>query len=140
MKINHVELVIFLLSLNQIFSHYIYLGVERYGKIEKSEVLNKDSQIYRFLSNDEEKKFKIYPGDIIASQENPDYTKYKCEDGAFPVQNKLREGYEYSLKIYNDYIVNVEQITKVENEYIPPVKNSPGLKTLKNFIATAFNP
>ena len=101
--------------------------------------MNKDSKIYRFSINNEEKKFKIYPGDIVIAQDNPNIT-YKCEDGAYQVQNKLKEGYEYSLKFYKDYIINVEQITKVENEHIPPVKNSPGLRTLKNFIATAFQP
>ena len=140
MKLKNVDLILFLIIVNQIFSQYIYLGVERYGEIERSEVLNKDNQVYRFLIENKEVKFKIYPGDIIASQEIPDYNTYKCEDGAFPVQNKLKEGYEYSLKFYNDYIINIEQITKIENEHIPPVKNSPGLKTLKNFLATAFQP
>ena len=133
-------IIIFLMILNPILSQYIYLGVERYGEIKREEVLNKDNQIYRFLFENKEVKFKIYPGDIIASQETPDYDTYKCEDGAYPVQNKLKEGYEYSLKFYNNYIINIEQITKVENEHIPPVKNAPGLKTLKNFLATAFQP
>jgi len=104
--------------LNPILSQYIYLGVERYGEIKREEVLNKDNKIYRFLFENKEVKFKIYPGDIIASQETPDYDTYKCEDGAYPVQNKLKEGYEYSLKFYNNYIINIEQITKVENDAI----------------------
>ena len=140
MAINNVGLILFLIILNQISSQYKYLGVERYGEITKSEVLNKESKVYRFLHNNQEVKFKIYPGDIIAEQEEPVYDKYKCEDGAFPVQNKLREGYEFSLKFYNDYIINIEQITEIHNEHIPPVKNAPGLKTLKNFISTAFQP
>ena len=37
-------------------------------------------------------KFKIYPGDIIASQEMRNYNQYKSEEGAYPVQNKLKEG------------------------------------------------
>ena len=140
MKISHVDIIIFLIFMNLISGQYKYLGVERYGEIERNEVLNKDSQIYRFLYNNKEMKFKIYPGDIIASQEIPDYDTYTCEDGAYPIQNKLKEGYEYSLKIYNNYIINVEQQTKIDIEYIPPVKNTPGLKTLKNFISTAFQP
>ena len=102
--------------------------------------MNKDSQIYKFLFENKEIKFKIHPGDIISSQNNPDYDKYKCEDDAFPIQNKLKIGYEYSLQISNDSIINLEQLTKIENGFIPPVKNKPGLKTLKNFIATAFQP
>jgi len=138
MKFYHVFLIIIIMS--QIICKYKYLGVERYGTIKRNEVLNKDSQIYRFIYNGQEVKYKIYPGDIIASQDKPDYDKYKCEDGAYPIQNKLKEGYEYSLKFFDDYIINAEQLTKVENEYIPPVKNSPGLRTLKNFISTAFQP
>ena len=140
MKIKYVDLILFLIILTQISGQYKYLGVDKYGEITKEEVLNKNSQIYRFLHDNKEVKFKIYPGDIIDSQESPDLNKYKCEDGAFPVQNKLKVGYDYSLKFYNDYIINVEQLTKIENTYIPPVKNAPGLKTLKNFIATAFQP
>ena len=137
---NIFEVIIFLLVFKHMLSQYKYLGVERYGEIKREEVLNKDNQIYRFLINNEEVKYKIYPGDIIASQEIPDYDTYKCEDGAYPIQNQLKEGYEFSLKFYNDYIVNIQQITKVENEFIPPIKNIPGLKTLKNFISTAFQP
>ena len=134
------EYIIFLLALEQMNSQYKYLGVERYGEITRAEVLNKENQIYRFLINNKEMKYKIYPGDIIATQEKPDYDKYKCEDGAYPVQNQLKEGYEFSLKFYNDYIVTVEQLTKIDIEYTPPIKNIPGLRTLKNFIATAFQP
>ena len=140
MKINLVDIIIFLIAINQISSQYKYLGVERYGEIDREEVLNKENKIYRFLYNNKEVKFKIYPGDIIAKQETPDYSKYKCEDGAYPVQNNLKEGYEYNLKFYEDYIINAEQITIVKNEHIPPVKNAPGKKTLKNFLATAFQP
>lgn len=136
----YVDLILFLLVVNQVSNQYKYLGVERYGVIKRDEVLNKDSEIYRFLLDNKEVKFKIYPGDIIASQETPDYSKYKCEDGAYPVQNKLKEGYEYSLKFDKGYIIDVKQLTQVENEFIPPVKNAPGLKTLKNFLATAFQP
>ena len=137
---NIFEVIIFFFFFKHMLSQYKYLGVERYGEIKREDVLNKDNQIYRFLINNEEVKYKIYPGDIIASQEIPDYDTYKCEDGAYPIQNKLKEGYEFSLKFYNDYIVNIQQITKVENEFIPPIKNIPGLKTLKNFISTAFQP
>ena len=123
-----------------IFS-FKYLGVERYGEIQRNEVLNPESQIYRFLNKDKEEKYKIYPGDIINSTDTgPDYLEYKCEDEAFPIQNKLIEGYEYNLTIENNTIINISQLTKIENKYIPPIKYVPGLKTLKNFISTAFQP
>ena len=49
MKFYHVFLIIIILS--QIICKYKYLGVERYGTIKRNEVLNKDSQIYRFIYN-----------------------------------------------------------------------------------------
>ncbi len=124
-----------------ILSSYVYLGIEGYGKINKSEVLNPESKIYRFLNEKkEEEKFKIYPGDIINQTDSSEYTKYKSEQGAYPVQNKLVENYEFELKIENDYIRDVKQITKIENNYEPPIKCNKGERTLKNFIKTAFQP
>jgi hypothetical protein len=79
-----------------ILSSYVYLGIEGYGKINKSVVLNPESKIYRFLNEKkEEEKFKIYPGDIINQTDSSEYTKYKSEQGAYPVQNKLVENYEF---------------------------------------------
>ena len=133
--------IIFLFFFEVMLCSYKYLGVERYGEITRNEVLNPESQVYRFLHKDQEIKFKIYPGDIINSTDTgPDYSQYKCEDGAFPIQNKLIEGYEYDSTIENDIITDIKQITKVENKYEPPIKYTPGLRTLKNFIATAFQP
>ena len=125
-----------------ILSSYIYLGVERYGNITKDEVLNPESKIYRFLNEKKEEEiFKIYPGDIISNQTNSsNYDKYKCEDGAYPIQNKLKEGYKFDLTIENNTIMDIAQITKVENKYNPPITNTPGLRTLKNFLLTAFQP
>ena len=120
---------------------YVYLGVERYGKINKTEVLNPESKIYRFLNETkEEELFQIYPGDIINQTNASDYDKYKCEDGAYPIQNQLVEGYEYDLKIENGRIIDIIQKTIIENKYYPPITNTPGLRTLKNFILTAFQP
>ena len=120
---------------------YKYLGVERYGEINRTEVLSPESQIYRFLFDNQEMKFKIYPGDIINSTDTgPDYAVYKCEDGAYPIQNKLIEGYEYNLTIENECIKEIKQITDIKKNYDPPIKNTPGKRTLKNFISTAFQP
>jgi len=133
--------IILILLFGEIISSFIYLGVEGYGDIDRTVALNPESEIYRFLNNNEEKKYKIYPGDIINTTDtSPDYDVYKCEDGAYPIQNKLIEGYEYDLTIENNYIIDIKQITKIENKYTPPIKNTPGLKTLKNFISTAFQP
>jgi hypothetical protein len=115
--------------------------VERYGTITREEVLNPESEIYRFSKDGKEYKFKIYPGDIINTTDTgPSYQKYTCETGAFPVQNKLKEGYEFDLIMENGYIKDIKQITNIEIEYKPPIKFIPGLKTIKNFISTAFQP
>jgi len=126
-----------------IISSYIYLGIERYGEINRTEALNPESRIYRFIDENKEIKFRIYPGDIINSTNTgPNYSQYKCEDGAYPIQNKLVIGYKYKLTIENDYIVNITQITNInfKYKYKPPIGYIPGLRTLKNFISTAFQP
>ena len=136
-----MKIVILLFLFEITLCSYIYLGVERYGYINRTEVLNPESQVYRFLHDDQEIKFKIYPGNIINSTDTgPDYRQYKVKDGAFPIQNKLVEGYEFDLTIENDTITDIKQITKVENKYEPPIKNTPGKRTLKNFITTGFQP
>ena len=133
--------IILYLMFQGILTSYIYLGIEGVGKINKSEVLNPESKIYIFSNQKKEKiKFKIYPGDIIIKTNASDYDKYKCEEGAYPIHNKLVKGYVYNLTIENDTILELIQITKVENKYYPPIKNIPGLKTLKNFLSTAFQP
>ena len=120
---------------------YKYLGIDRYNEIEKTEVLNPESQIYKFLINNEVKKYKIYPGKIIKEKDiNSEYTLYKCEDGAYPIQNQLIKGYEYNLFFDNDYIKSIKQLTIVDNKYKPPIKCIPGVRTLKNLISTAFQP
>ena len=125
--------LLLLFLFKHIFCQYKYLGVDRYGVIERTEVLDPESQIYRFSLVNKEFKFKIYPGDIIKEKgTGPNYDVYKCEDEAYPIQNKLKEGY--------DYINFAKQTTIVDNIYKPPVKYTPGLRTLKNFIASAFQP
>jgi len=120
---------------------YKYLGIDRYNEIEKTEVLNPESQIYKFSINNEVKKYKIYPGKIIKEKDiNSEYTLYKCEDGAYPIQNQLIKGYEYILFFDNDYIKSIKQLTIVDNKYKPPIKCIPGVRTLKNLISTAFQP
>ena len=141
---NHQNILILLIFFQGIISSYKYLGVERYGSINRTEVLNPDSKIYRFLNKEknEEQTFRIYPGNISDINET-DYDKKKCEDGAYPIQNKLVEGYEYNLTIDNndnDLIIEVNQTTEVENKYTSPINYTPGLRTLKNFIAAAFQP
>ena len=132
-------LMLFLSKL--LYCQYKYLGIDGYGEIKRTKVLNPESQIYKFSLDNKEINFKIYPGDIIKETDTgPNYDIYKCEDGAYPIQNILKEGYEYSLSFNNEFVESVIQTTIVENSYIPPVKYTPGLKTLKNFIASALQP
>ena len=129
------------LIIQNILCQFNYLGVERYGEIERSEVLNPESQIYRFLIGNKIIKFKIYPGDVILNTDtSSNYDRYKCEEGAYPIQNLLKVGYDYSISFNNEYIDFVKQTTIINNIYIPPIKYTPGLRTLKNFISTAFQP
>lgn len=134
--------IILILLLGGMLCSYKYLGIKGYGEIDRKVALNPQNKIYRFLSsNNQEFVYKIYPGDKINSSETgPDYRKYKCEDGAYPIQNKLIEGYEYNLTIENDIITDIKQITNIDVDYKSPTDFKPGLKTLKNFISTAFQP
>ena len=120
-----------------------YLGVMGYGIINRSIVLNPENDVYRFLlENNEEKLFKIYPGDIIIEKEtSPNYDTFKNEDGAYYIQNKLCENYEYYLTIKNEnIIISISQITKIDTQYRPLINYIPGKRTLKNFLSTAFAP
>ena len=136
------NILLLTLNIQMIISSYKYKGVEGYGTIDKKKVLNPDSKIYRFLKDksEEEVKFKIYPGNINVSDLIKEDFNYKCEDGAYPIQNKLVEEYDYDLTLEDDVIKKISQITKVNNKYENPIKNTPGKKTLKNFISTAFQP
>ena len=136
-----MNLIIIFLLFGEIMNSYKYLGIKGYGEIDRTIALNPESEIYRFSINNEEITFKIYPGDIINTTDtSPYYDNYKSEDGAYPIQNQLIIGNEYDLKIENNSIMDIKQITKIENKYVPPIKNTPGLKTLKNFILTSFQP
>lgn len=77
---NQQNILILFLLIKKIINSYIYLGVERYGSINKTEILNPESKIYRFLNEaKEEETFKIYPGDIINKTypEREDYYNHK---------------------------------------------------------------
>ena len=120
-----------------------YLGVKDYGITTRTTVLNPENDVYRFLLEDNtEKLFKIYPGDIIIEKEtSPNYDTYKNEDGAYYIQNKLCENYEYYLTIKNEnIIISISQITKINTQYNPIINYIPGKHTLKNFLSTAFAP
>ena len=107
----------------------IYLGVQNYG----AEDVNKNTKnnfSYRFQIGGKETILKIDNGSMNSKGK---YT--------YPIQNRLKEGYSYEIQIENGIVTAAEEkkSTAAVN-YQPPVKGTPGLRTLKNFLSTAFMP
>ena len=105
-----------------------YLGVENYGEKETNKD-NKNNFRYRFLIDGKETILSIDNG-----KENDD-GKYD-----YPIQNTLKEGYSYKLKISNNTVISAEEIIGNEEEFTPVVSGIPGEKTLLNFLKTAMEP
>lgn len=105
----------------------VYLGVENYGAEEVNKD-NKDNFNYRFMVDNTEVTYKIDNGP-------------KDSDGNFtyPIQNSLKEGYSYEIQVKDNVVISVKE-NKEEGNYTPIVSGTPGRKTLKNFLATAFMP
>ena len=107
----------------------IYLGVENYG----AEEVNKDTKetfSYRFEVDGKEESLKVDNG---AMDEEGEYT--------YPIQNLLKEGYTYEIRIEDGTVISAEEKEDADSEaYQPPVQGVPGERTLKNFLATAFMP
>lgn len=107
----------------------VYLGVENYG----AEEVNKDTKdtfSYRFEVDGKEESLKVDNG---AMDEEGEYT--------YPIQNLLKEGYTYEIRIEDGTVISAEEKEDADSEaYQPPVQGVPGERTLKNFLATAFMP
>lgn len=59
----------------------------------------------------------------------------------YPIQNLLKEGYTYEIRIEDGTVISAEEKEDADPEaYQPPVQGVPGERTLKNFLATAFMP
>ena len=105
-----------------------YLGVEGYGTAAASrERMNEFS--YRFLVGDEERVFFIDNGE---EDEKGNY--------GYPIQNLLKEGYDYDLTAEGTKITGAAEIPAEMTAYEPPVTGEPGKKTLRNFLALAMEP
>ena len=109
----------------------IYLGVENYGA-EETNKDNKDHFRYRFSDDGKEEVFSIDNGK-------------KDAGGAYdyPVQNVLKEGYEYNITFQGDTVTATEEIEdgkQVSSPYTPAVSGIPGEMTLENFLRTAMMP
>lgn len=107
----------------------VYLGVENYGA-EEVNADTKDTFSYRFEVNGKEESLKVDNG---AMDEEGEYT--------YPIQNLLKEGYTYEIRIEDGTVISAEEKEDANAEpYQPPVQGVPGERTLKNFLATAFMP
>lgn len=107
----------------------VYLGVENYGA-EEVNADTKDTFSYRFEVNGKEESLKVDNG---AMDEEGEYT--------YPIQNLLKEGYTYEIRIEDGTVISAEEKEDADSEaYQPPVQGVPGERTLKNFLATAFMP
>ncbi|MCR5469177.1 MAG: hypothetical protein K6F37_09465 [Lachnospiraceae bacterium] len=106
----------------------MYLGVLNYGASTTNKE-NRDSFQYRFEIGGEEKIYSIDNGE-------------KDVDGnyKYPVQNKLKEGYNYVLTFADGVISDVTEIKDEDALFTPVVSGTPGEKTLANFIKTALMP
>ncbi len=107
----------------------VYLGVVGHG----SDKVNKDNIEdfrYRFEINKEEKTFSI-KGTTPRTGEGYD----------LPVQNALKEGYLFEIEYLESEIISVTEKEPMDSfSYVPPVSGTPGTKTVKNFLSTAFMP
>ena len=137
----------------------VYLGIEKYGNIGRAEALDPERAVHRFLVNGEEKEFRIdcgdiYPAEMTAEEKagDPDFFGVlPAEDGAYPIQNVLREGESFRITEKDGVIVSCEpagaasagppaassgSLTVAEL----PVSGVPGKRTVKNFLQTALMP
>ncbi|MCI5954729.1 MAG: hypothetical protein MRZ49_09195, partial [Lachnospiraceae bacterium] len=107
----------------------VYLGVNHYGAEEVNKD-NKDNFRYRFEIDGKEEILAIDNG-----------TKDEEGNYDYPIQNVLKEGYSFGIKVENDIVTEAVELLKGENNaYEPPVTGTPGEHTLKNFLATALEP
>ena len=61
-------------------------------------------------------------------------------DEDFTLQNKLKAGVKYSATIDNDTIVSLEEEKGEESSFTPLIQGTPGVRSVKNLISTAFTP
>ena len=96
----------------------IYLGVENYGAEEVNKD-NKEDFSYRFEIDGKEEILKVDSG---AKNSEGEYE--------YPIQNQLKEGYSYDIKIEDGTVKSVEE-KELLISYQLPVAAEPGELTLK---------
>lgn len=106
----------------------LYLGVAGYGG-PKATKENKENFTYRFKVDGKEVTYSMYNGEKIDGEYS------------YPIQNILKRGYMYYLKMEEGVITAAEPVKTGEYEdFEPVVKGEAGVKTLTNFIKTALMP
>ena len=107
----------------------VFLGVNDYGA-DQTKKENASSFYYRFRVNGAEQLLAI---DNSSLDENG--------KPAYPIQNKLKEGYAYTLSVKDNIIIDVRELPcEDEISYHPVVSGNPGERTVMNFIKTSLMP
>ena len=99
----------------------VYLGVKDYGGVLASEIKAEGAQLQQFLIDGETETLAVR------------------NDEDFSIQNHLMEQHRYRVNIEGNAVTEVELLDSL-TEYEPVICPQPGLRTLKNFLATAFEP
>ena len=107
----------------------VFLGVYNYGTSETKKE-NADQFFYRFRVNGAEQLFAI-DNSLLDENGKP----------AYPVQNKLKEGYPFTLAVKENVIIDVVELPREDTvSYTPVVCGTPGERTVMNFIKTSLMP
>lgn len=99
----------------------VFRGVENYGKVDAADVMASGNTCYLFEIDGEIRNLAIR----------------STRD--FEIQNLLMEGYNYTVEIEDGTVTSVQLLDEM-TEYEPVIQAEPGLRTLKNFLATCFEP
>ena len=104
-----------------------YAGVKDYGTVSAQD---KDGFSYRFYQGDTELLF-----DMDNSVTDP------VTGEPYALQNLLKRGYSYRITVKAGRVVALEEIqAETDAALTTPVSGTPGLKTVKNLLATALMP
>ena len=75
---------------------------------------------------------------IDENGEEHSFSMYTDQD--YSLQNKLKIDSSFFLDIEDDTILNLEEVDKNTSSFTPIVSGTPGEKTIKNLLSTAFSP
>lgn len=105
----------------------VYAGVSDYGTISAEA---KDTFQYRFYQEDTELLFSMDNGAADPVTGAP-----------YALQNLLMRGYSYQITVQDGKVTQVQPLPEADAPHLTtPVSGTPGLKTVKNLLATALMP